>query len=41
MSTLEVEGEKMAKLLAVALKAVIPIIPRGAKEKAMVEEDLH
>ena len=30
----------MAKLSTVVLKAVISVIPRGAKEKAMLEEDL-
>ena len=30
----------MAKLLAVVLKAVIPVIPRGAKERVMLKEDL-
>ena len=30
----------MAKLPTVALKAVIPVILKGTKERAMMEEDL-
>ena len=30
----------MAKLPTIALKAVVPNIPREAKERAMLEEDL-
>ena len=31
----------MAKLPTIALKAVVPVIPKGAKEQAMLEEDLR
>ena len=31
----------MAKLPTVALKAVVPVIPKGEKEQAMLEEDLR
>ena len=30
----------MAKLSTLALKAVVPVVPKGAKEQAMLEEDL-
>ena len=30
----------MAKLSTVALKAVVPVVPRGAKERAMLEENI-
>ena len=30
----------MAKLPTVAVKAVVPIVPKGTKERAMLEEDL-
>ena len=35
------EGADMAKQVSVALKVVVPVIPRGAEEKAMLEEDLR
>ena len=31
----------MAKQAKVALKAMVPVITRGAEEKAMLEEDLR
>ena len=31
----------MVKLPIVALKVVVPVIPRGAMERAMLEEDLR
>ena len=31
----------MAKLSSVVLKAVVPVVPRGAKERAMLEDDLR
>ena len=37
----ELRREKIVKLPAVALKAVILVIPRGAKERVMLEEDLR
>ena len=30
----------MAKQRTIALKIVVPVIPRGAEEKAMLKEDL-
>ena len=30
----------MAKLPNVSLKVVVPVLPRGTKEQAMLEEDL-
>ena len=32
---------KMAKLLSVVLKAVVPVLANGAKERALLEEDLR
>ena len=31
----------MAKQASVALKVVVPVIPRGAEEKAMLKKDLR
>ena len=33
-----VKKSKMAKVSTVALKAVVMVVPRGAKEQAMLEE---
>ena len=32
---------EMAKELSISLKAVVPVIPRGAEEKNMLEEELQ